>query len=101
MSGPKCDSYYVEDGSNELFLQAQRAEAERAARAARERLESARARGRQVQQQLEAAVRMGQDAERQYSATIDTSRDALPSFPAGSSSTEEIERYVAAVQAAR
>lgn len=86
MSGPKCDSYYVEDGRNELLLQAQRAEAERAARLANER--------------LDAAIAHRRDAQARYGTEIDSLHEHLPSFPSGTSSVEEIERYIAKVDEA-
>jgi len=98
MSGPKCDSYYVEDDRNELLRQAQRAEAERAARVARERLD-APLRWSECQQKLAAIVATGKNAEQQFGATIDSIRRGLPSFPGQNSSVQEIERYVTAVQA--
>lgn len=98
MSGPKCDSYYVEDGSNELLLQAQRAEAERVARLARERLEAALSDGRKAQEKLSAIIATGRGAEKQYGASIDTLRQELPSFPGANSSVAEIERYISNVE---
>lgn len=98
MSGPKCDSYYVEDGRNELLLQARRAEAERVARLARERLEAAVASGRKAQGKLAAVIATGRGAEQQYGASINALREGLPSFPSGNSSVDEIERYIAKVE---
>jgi hypothetical protein len=100
MSGPKCDSYYVDDGANELLLQAQRAEAERVARLARERLETALASGRKAQEKLAAMIETGRGVEKQYSASIDILRQELPGFPGRNSSVDEIERYISNVERA-
>lgn len=100
MSGPKCDSYYVEDGSNELLLEAQRAEAARAAQLARERLEAALASGMKAQRKLETATKSGRDLELKHGATIAALREKLPSFPSGAGSVDELERYIARVETA-
>jgi hypothetical protein len=98
MSGPKCDSYYVEDGSNELLLQAQRAEAERMARLASERLEAAVASGRMAQQKLTTVVATAPSVEQQCGSSFNILRESVPSFPSGNSSVVEIERYIAKVE---
>lgn len=95
MSGPKCDSYYVESGSNELLLQAQRAAAERAARLARERLEAALKSAQQARQKLSAMIATGQQAEKAFGASIDALSARLPVAPGAGSSVSDIERYIA------
>lgn len=95
MSGPKCDSYYVEDGSNELLLQAQRAAAERAARLARERLEAALKSAQHARQKLSAMIATGQQAEKAFGASIDALSARLPAAPSAGSSVSDIERYIA------
>ncbi len=95
MSGPKCDSYYVEDGRNELLLQAQRAAAERAARLARERLEAALKSAQQARQKLSAMIATGQQAEKAFGASIDALSARLPAAPGAGSSVSDIERYIA------
>jgi len=95
MSGPKCDSYYVEDGSNELLLQAQRAAAERAARLARERLEAALKSAERARQKLSAMIATGQQAEKAFGASIDALSARLPAAPGAGSSVSDIERYIA------
>lgn len=84
MSGPKCETYYVESERNELLQRARLADAQRAGEEARTRLNAAIADARKV--------------EKQFDVRIDSIRSTVPNLPQTNASVEECEKYVAAVQ---
>lgn len=86
MSGPKCDSYYVDSARNEMLLRARREAAESAART--------------TEQRLKSAVEKGRSLQRQHGLELEALDEAHPSLPRDFVTTEDFERYTSAAKLA-